>query len=298
MSSFKAFSAGYRTRVDQVLSERLAAAPGDHSPLDQAIHYSLLNGGKRVRPLLVYASALAIGELNGLTDSAAAAIEAIHAYSLIHDDLPAMDDDQLRRGKPTCHIAFGEATAILAGDALQALAFEWLAAPHATVAIPAAIPLAMLQVVTQASGNKGMVAGQSIDLAAVDQALSLAQLKQMHQLKTGALIKASVQIGALSTGQAEDSQLSSLKTYAHAVGLAFQIQDDILDVTADTHTLGKQQGADLAHNKPTFVSLLGIEQAQAQANRLYQQALDALGGFDYRADHLRDLAAYIVQRRH
>ena len=297
---FEVFTKMYRTQTDHVLSTRLSKPKesGTHALLDEAIRYSLFNGGKRVRPLLVYASALAITEPNALTDSAAAAVEAIHAYSLIHDDLPAMDNDDLRRGKPTCHIAFNEATAILAGDALQCLAFEWLSEPHDNRHLPAEIQLSMLQVLTQASGNKGMIAGQSLDLSAINHTLTLKQLTQMHDLKTGALINASVQMGALSTGHVNEAQLSALSNYAHAIGLAFQIQDDILDVTADTKTLGKQQGADLANNKPTFVSLLGIDQAKVQATSLYDSALDALTSFGAQADNLRHLAAYIVSREH
>ena len=295
MSLFAQFYQDYRKRINTYLEQQLPASAGAHSTLDKAMRYSLLNGGKRIRPLLVYGSALSVNEANTLTDNAAAAIECMHAYSLIHDDLPAMDDDQLRRGKPTCHIEFGEATAILAGDALQTLAFDYLSKPSDNAADK---QLAMIRILSQASGCRGMVAGQAIDLAAVDQQLTLEQLTQMHQLKTGALIEASIQLGALSTGMASKQQLQWLKQYAKAVGLAFQIQDDILDVTANTEALGKQQGADIAHNKPTFVSLLGLEGAQIKASTLYDDALNALSGFDYRADSLRHLAAYIIKRHH
>ncbi|MEO0443848.1 MAG: farnesyl diphosphate synthase [Pseudomonadota bacterium] len=295
MQPFQSFATHYRSRIEELLESRLSSL-AERQPLKvcEAMAYSLCNGGKRIRPLLVYGSALAVGDVNTLTDNAAAAIEAIHCYSLIHDDLPAMDDDDLRRGQATCHIVYDEATAILAGDALQALAFEWLSEEQyqSTLQVP------MIRLLAQASGAAGMVGGQAIDLAAVDQSLNLKQLRHMHQLKTGALIGACVKLGALSTGLADREQLNALDSYAKAIGLAFQIQDDILDVTADTVTLGKQSGADIAHNKPTFVSLLGLDDAKEQAEDLFNHALDALAGFDYRADHLRDLAAYIVKRNH
>lgn len=284
-------------RIDRALIDHIAAYDA-HPQLLNAMKYSLFNGGKRVRPVLVYASAEAISDISKATtttsDYAAMAVEAIHAYSLIHDDLPAMDDDNLRRGKPTCHIAFDEATAILAGDALQAFAFNILC--EAVDADPS-IQLQMLHTLSHASGANGMVGGQSIDLAAVEQTLTLNQLETMHRLKTGALISASTRLGALSTGIASESQLQALHEYANAIGLAFQVQDDILDVTSDTHTLGKQQGADAALNKPTYIALLGLDAAQQKAKTLHEQALDALSGFDYRADNLRHLSAYIINRR-
>lgn len=283
-----------RERVDQALEQQLTSYTA-YQKLQDAMRYSLFNGGKRVRPILAYASAQAMGQINGTTDLAAVALEAIHAYSLIHDDLPAMDNDDLRRGKPTCHIAFDEATAILAGDALQAFAFEVLCQD---TALEAKIQQQMLLTLAHNSGAKGMVAGQSIDLDAVQQQLSLEQLEHMHRLKTGALIKASVHLGALSTGLANQAQLTALSHYADAIGLAFQVQDDILDVTSDTATLGKQQGADAALSKPTYVSLLGLENAKKKAFALHEQALDALSSFDYRADELRHLSAYIVKRNH
>lgn len=284
-------------RIDRVLTDHIAAYDA-HPQLLNAMKYSLFNGGKRVRPVLVYASAEAISDISKATtttsDYAAMAVEAIHAYSLIHDDLPAMDDDDLRRGKPTCHIAFDEATAILAGDALQAFAFNILC--EAVDADPS-IQLQMLHTLSHASGANGMVGGQSIDLATVEQTLTLNQLETMHRLKTGALISASTRLGALSTGIASETQLQALHEYANAIGLAFQVQDDILDVTSDTHTLGKQQGADAALNKPTYIALLGLDAAQQKAKTLHEQALDALSGFDYRADNLRHLSAYIINRR-
>lgn len=285
-------------RVEQALLAT-ALPTQDNTRLGEAMHYGLFGGGKRVRPILAYASALAVGETETeeqwqKVDAVACALEAIHAYSLVHDDLPAMDDDQLRRGQPTCHIAFNEATAILAGDALQTFAFELLcAAPTLT----AEIKLQLLQQLVHASGRHGMVLGQALDLAAVEQALTLAQLEAMHRHKTGALICASVVMGA-TVAHASPSQLAALQTYADAVGLAFQVQDDILDVIADTSTLGKQQGSDIARNKPTYVSLLGLAAAQQKAQDLHQQALAALAEFDTRANWLRQLSAYIVTRTH
>lgn len=263
------------------------------------MRYCIFNGGKRVRPILAYASAQALSDISPCTDRAAVAIEAIHAYSLIHDDLPAMDNDALRRGKPTCHIAFDEATAILAGDALQAFAFDVLSEPDIDNKSDnsATAQLTMLHILSRTSGANGMVGGQSIDLAAVDQTLTIHQLETMHRLKTGALISASTRLGALSTGIASDQQLRALQHYADAIGLAFQVQDDILDVTSDTETLGKQQGADAALSKPTYISLLGLDASKQKVQQLHDQALDALSSFDYRADNLRHLSAYIGTRR-
>ena len=269
------------------------------------MRYSIFNGGKRVRAILVYAAAQAVSDIHPpadytavdstACDIAAAALECIHAYSLIHDDLPAMDNDDLRRGKPTCHIAFDEATAILAGDALQCLAFEALANIKN---LAAADKLAMVLALAKASGDKGMAAGQAIDLAAVDNQLALTQLETMHGLKTGALIRASVELGARAAGSATSKQLHNLDLYARAIGLAFQVQDDILDVTSSTEVLGKQQGADEALNKPTYVSLLGLTAARAKAQNLHQQALSALEAFGEQAEPLRQLSGYIISRTH
>ena len=296
---FSQFVADCRHRVDSALQNLLPVTMGAGERLRDAMRYSLFNGGKRVRPILVYASGLAVGgALNpaqqASLDTIACALECIHAYSLVHDDLPAMDDDDLRRGKPTCHIAFDEATAILAGDALQTLAFELLSeAPH----LDDACKITLLQQLTRASGVRGMVLGQAIDLAAVNHQLDLTQLETMHRHKTGALISASVAMGAIACG-ADEPRLHALDTYAAAIGLAFQVQDDILDVITDTATLGKQQGADIARNKPTYVSLLGLDNARAKARELHQQALAALTEFDQRAEPLRALSAYIIERSH
>lgn len=291
-SDFNQFTQQCRARVDNAL-DRYLPLDEDPTQLRAAMRYSLFNGGKRVRPILAYAAALAIKpNINlALVDPIAAALECLHSYSLVHDDLPAMDDDDLRRGKPTCHIAFDEATAILAGDGLQTLAFDLLT----TIDLDAPTQIKLIRQLAQGSGVNGMVLGQAIDLAAVDHQLDLAQLETMHRHKTGALIRASVAMGASSAG-ADDDQLTALDDYAATIGLAFQVQDDILDVTSDTATLGKQQGADIARNKPTYVSLLGLDAAKAKATELHRQALDALNGFGESAAPLRQLASYIVQR--
>ncbi|GGY82573.1 geranyltranstransferase [Cellvibrio zantedeschiae] len=294
--AFKDFARASHERVDSALAHYLPLDQ-DSTQLREAMRYSLFNGGKRVRPTLAYASALAVASnaLNSqaeLLDRIACALESLHSYSLVHDDLPAMDDDDLRRGKPTCHIAFNEATAILAGDALQTFAFELLSEAEN---IDAKIQIGLIRQLANASGVQGMVLGQAIDLAAVDKTINLAQLENMHRHKTGALIRASVSMGATALG-ASDAQLKALDTYAAAIGLAFQVQDDILDVTADTETLGKQQGADIARNKPTYVALLGLDGARKKAQELHQQALAALEGFGESADYLRALSAYIIER--
>ena len=293
---FKEFLASCHARVDQALDHYLPLGD-DHTQLREAMRYSLFNGGKRVRPTLAYASALAINS-DALTQQSetlnrvACALESLHSYSLVHDDLPAMDDDDLRRGKPTCHIAFNEATAILAGDALQTFAFELLSEASA---LDTKTQVALIRQLANASGVQGMVLGQAIDLAVVDKTINLTQLENMHRHKTGALIRASVSMGATALN-ATAAQLKALDTYAAAIGLAFQVQDDILDVVADTQTLGKQQGADIARNKPTYVALLGLDGARAKAKELHQQAVTALEGFGESADYLRALSAYIIER--
>lgn len=280
-------------KTDLVLQRALSKLQLDESALLEAMAYSLLSGGKRIRPVLAYAAAKALGGDSPAVDNVGCAVESIHAYSLIHDDLPAMDDDDLRRGQPTCHVAFDEATAILAGDALQAMAFESLSeAPD----VSDHTRLKLIKELARASGAEGMVGGQAIDLASVNQQRSLEQLQHMHNLKTGALIRASVRMGAIATEKASEQQLLDLTRYAESVGLAFQVQDDILDVTADTETLGKQQGADIALNKPTYVSLLGLEGAKDKARQLHENALQALSDFSEDADVLRQLSAFIVER--
>ena len=293
---FAAYQQRSQQRVDAAL-ERLFQAPAhDLERLYAAMRYSVINGGKRVRPLLVYAACDALGGDLAQADGAACAVELIHAYSLVHDDLPAMDDDALRRGQPTTHIAFDEACAILAGDALQSLAFDVLSGDTGNPA-DATLRLRMLTALSRAAGPAGMVGGQAIDLGAVGIKLDQPALERMHRHKTGALIEASVVLGALASGQATAAQLSAVQQYAQAIGLAFQVQDDILDVESDTATLGKTQGKDEANDKPTYPALLGLDAAKAYALELRNQALAALRDFDERAEPLRQLAEFIVARR-
>ncbi len=300
-SMFADFFAKYQRHSEQLLAD-LIAFPGfnyanpvaDLTPLMQAASYSAANGGKRIRPVLVYTAALAVDpQLSDASlGSAVCAIELIHTYSLIHDDLPAMDDDDLRRGKPSLHKAYDEATAILVGDGLQARAFELLAdAPG----LSPEQKVRMIKVLAAASGPRGMVGGQFIDIQATNSDMTLAQLQAMHSLKTGALIRAALALGGIAAG-ATDAQLSALDDYGTHIGLAFQVVDDILDVEGSTQTLGKTGGKDDAANKPTYVKLLGLDGAKLEAQRLLQEALDALQDFGESADLLRDLARYIVAR--
>jgi geranylgeranyl pyrophosphate synthase len=284
----------YRARANRALEACLPRAQPSPAQLHEAMRYAVLNGGKRVRATLVYATGEAVGADSALLDGPACAVELIHAYSLVHDDLPAMDDDDLRRGKPTCHRAFGEANALLAGDALQSFAFQVLA----DGATDAQRIVAMVATLAHASGSLGMAGGQAIDLAAVGQHLGLDALEHMHRHKTGALIRASVRLGALCGEDVSAEQLKQLDAYAACIGLAFQVRDDILDVEADTETLGKAQGADVARNKPTYPSLLGLAPAKQKAEELHERAISELAGFDARADGLRGLSAFIVNRPH
>jgi len=279
-------------QVDQQLHHLFAELPEDR--LSDAMRYSVLNGGKRIRPALCYAAAELFGTVNPLVHRAAMAVELIHAYSLVHDDLPAMDDDDLRRGKPTCHIAFDEATAILAGDALQTLAFDILATPGEN---PEA-QLAMIQLLAQAAGARGMVLGQSLDMAATNNAVSLEALEHMHRHKTGALIRASVLMGATASLNTNPDELDALEAYSAAIGLAFQVQDDILDVVSTTTALGKRSGADCAHNKTTYTSILGLEGAREKLAELHQLAVSALTRFGERGLLLHSIADFIVERSH
>ncbi|MBC3957301.1 polyprenyl synthetase family protein [Pseudomonas triticifolii] len=291
------YQAQSQVRVNAAL-EGLFQAPGPElTRLYDAMRYSVMNGGKRVRPLLAYAACEALGGVAEDANGAACAVELIHAYSLVHDDLPAMDDDDLRRGQPTTHKAFDEACAILAGDGLQSLAFTALLAPHLTTR-DAETRLQMVSALAVAAGPAGMVGGQAIDLGSVGLKLDQAALEYMHRHKTGALIEASVRLGALASGRADQTQLDALQVYARAVGLAFQVQDDILDVESDTATLGKRQGADIARDKPTYPALLGLDAAKGYALELRDQALAALEPFGDAAQPLRELARYIVERRH
>ncbi|TLP77715.1 (2E,6E)-farnesyl diphosphate synthase [Pseudomonas nitroreducens] len=291
-----AYQARCTARVDAALEKLFVAPREELTRIYAAMRYSVVNGGKRVRPLLAYAACEALGGDAERADGAACAVELIHAYSLVHDDLPAMDDDDLRRGQPTTHIAFDEACAILAGDGLQALAFEVIGNARLNPQ-DAQTRLDMLLALTRAAGSAGMVGGQAIDLESVGRKIDQAALETMHRHKTGALIEASVQLGALASGRADATSLEALRRYAEAVGLAFQVQDDILDVESDTATLGKTQGKDQAHDKPTYPALLGLDAAKAYALALRDQALAALEGFGDNAEALRALARYIVERR-
>ncbi len=290
------YQAQSQARVNAAL-EGLFEAPGPElTRLYAAMRYSVMNGGKRVRPLLAYAACEALGGVAEEANGAACAVELIHAYSLVHDDLPAMDDDDLRRGQPTTHKAFDEACAILAGDGLQSLAFSALLDPRLS-SRDAETRLQMVSTLALAAGPAGMVGGQAIDLGSVGLKLDQAALEFMHRHKTGALIEASVRLGALASGHADQARLDALQVYARAIGLAFQVQDDILDVESDTATLGKRQGADIARDKPTYPALLGLEPAKLYALELRDQALNALQSFDAAAEPLRELARYIVERR-
>jgi farnesyl diphosphate synthase len=294
-SALKQYLEQCQQRVGAALEQQLPADSIQPQRLHQAMRYATLNGGKRIRPMLVYAAGAALGVAPESLDGPACAVELIHAYSLIHDDLPAMDDDDLRRGRPTCHKAFDEATAILAGDALQTLAFRVLCREE-SAPFSADIRLAMLEALANASGSRGMAGGQALDLAAVGRQIDLAQLEIMHIHKTGALIHASVRLGCLAAPAADPEQVRRLEHYANCIGLAFQVQDDILDVEGDTETLGKTQGKDQANGKPTYPSLIGLKGAKELAQSLRQDALDSLAALDGQADPLRWLADYIVNR--
>jgi farnesyl diphosphate synthase len=284
-------------RVEHALSEGIEA----HSPaaLGEAMRYAVLDGGKRLRPLLVLATAEAVGDASSGSAAlhAACAIELIHAYSLVHDDMPCMDNDVLRRGKPTVHVQFGEAQALLAGDALQTLAFEMLTPQDASVS--AAQQAACVGLLARASGYQGMAGGQAIDLASVGQRLSEDQLRQMHRLKTGALLLCSVQMGAACVPGASAPVQAALQRFGEALGLAFQVVDDVLDVTADSATLGKTAGKDEAADKPTYVALMGLDAAKAYADALAAQAMQALadtGLPEARLAALRALTAMVITR--
>lgn len=284
----------YQQRIEGVLARALDIEGGATPRLLEAMRYSTLAGGKRVRPVLVYATGEALGASLDILDCAAAAVELIHVYSLVHDDLPAMDDDDLRRGRPTCHRAFDEATAILTGDALQARAFEILT--HAPAHIVAAARLEMLRVLAEAIGTRGMAGGQAIDLEAVKQSLDEAGLERMHRQKTGALIQASVLLGAISAGVQHAAERAALAEFGAEIGLAFQIQDDILDVEGTTEKLGKRAGADATLAKPTYPAVLGLEKARERAKLRRDRAIAALEPFGERFAHLREFAYFLVAR--
>ncbi len=296
-TSFTQMLADYRQRVELALEARLPAVDIEPARLHEAMRYAVLNGGKRIRAVLVYATGKALDANLEHLDAPACAMELIHAYSLVHDDLPAMDDDDLRRGQPTCHKAFDEATAILTGDALQTQAFHLLA-HELPVDIDASRRLEMLETLSLASGSRGMAGGQAMDLAAVGHHLDLTELENMHIHKTGALIRASIKVGALAAPSVDRSLLKKLDHYANCIGLAFQIKDDILDVEGDTHTLGKQKGADLARDKPTYTSLMGLAPAKQRAQELHEEALASLSTLGASAEALRGISEFIVRRSH
>ncbi|MEX0943083.1 MAG: polyprenyl synthetase family protein [Pseudomonadales bacterium] len=285
--------ARYQSRIEEHLDHFL---PSRNIPpqLAEAMRYAVFNGGKRVRPTLTYLAAEALGAKPGQTDRTACAIEFIHTYSLIHDDLPAMDDDELRRGKPTCHMVYGDALAILAGDALQTLAFELIAAdaglaPEQRVEIVSTLAIA--------SGADGMVGGQVIDLASENKSIDAAMLEQMHRRKTGALISASVVCGAIVAGASEDDR-HALERYGHDLGLAFQVKDDILDETGDTNIMGKPAGSDQSRRKSTFVSVYGLNEAIARLDDLRQDAITALAPFGEAGRSLQAMAEFVANRDH
>jgi len=285
----------YQQRVELVMSKALAAQTNTDAELLNAMQYSLLSGGKRIRPFLVYAVGQMLGARLDDLDAPAAAIECLHTYSLIHDDLPAMDDDDLRRGRPTCHKAFNEATAILAGDALQALSFELLSA-HDYQQVSYQNRLQMVQQLARHSGYGGMCGGQAIDLAHTNKQMMVEALEAMHQLKTGALIECAVRMAWLASPATEPAELAALIQYARALGLAFQVQDDILDIEGDTATLGKPQGSDQQANKATYPSLLGLPAAKEKAQLLFAQAKQALTMLPYDTQPLSAFAHYVIAR--
>jgi len=287
---------GFRERIEIVL-DGLLALPDPGTPrLREAMRYSVLGGGKRLRPVLVYTTGTALGAPVEALDAPAASVELIHVYSLVHDDLPAMDNDDLRRGRPTCHRAFDEATAILTGDALQALSFEVLAGAPTTDPAQAAARLEMIRLLALGIGTLGMAGGQAIDLESVGRRLDLATLEDMHRRKTGALIETSVMLGAVAAGVRQGPVFDALREFGAAIGLAFQIQDDILDVAGTTEELGKSAGADAARDKPTYPSIIGIAEAHRQAASLHDRAIAAIAPLGQRGAGLVELAHFVVGR--
>ena len=293
--AFATWMQGVQASVETTLADNLPPADVLPARLHEAMRYAVLGGGKRMRPLLVFAAGALFEAPVVALGRAAAAVEMLHAYSLVHDDLPCMDDDTLRRGKATVHVQYDEATALLVGDALQSQAFMVLA--NAGADLPAARQLEMLRVLAQAAGSRGMCGGQAIDLVSVGLALTLDELEQMHRLKTGALLHAAVLLGAWCGKQPDIVECGALDRYAQAIGLAFQVVDDVLDATADSETLGKTAGKDAADNKPTYVTILGLEQSRTLAEKLRREAHAALASFGATAEPLRQLADLIVQRK-
>lgn len=310
MNSIEHFLLEGRTRADEMVQRVLPNAEQNglngqsgkngydfNQRLNEAMRYAVTSGGKRIRPCLTYATCKALDIPFRHMDVPAAAIELVHAYSLVHDDLPAMDDDDLRRGKPTCHRKYDEATAILAGDALQALAFTVLA-ENDDPALSAQNKIDMVLLLGKASGEVGMAAGQAIDLEAVGETLTLQQLESMHRLKTGRLIRASILMTTLTREGCSDDLRNRLTEFANEIGLLFQIVDDILDVVSDTETLGKTQGADGARNKPTYPSLLGLDGAREHAQQTHRRALQQLEGLGSKFEELRQISKFIIERTH
>ena len=288
---FQEWLSNHSERAETALDGLLDSAKTTPNRLHEAMRYAAQGGGKRIRPLLVYAAGSLGDPKAQALDAAAVAIECIHAYSLVHDDLPCMDDDDLRRGRPTVHKAFDEATALLVGDALQTRAFEILANAQCEVDVR----LLMISALAAASGSRGMAGGQAIDLESVGKKLDLAGLKQMHAMKTGALLSCAVELGGIAA-HLNPTQMAQLQKYSTALGLAFQIIDDVLDATADSQTLGKTAGKDAAANKPTYVTLMGLDYAQKQAKDLQETAIASLTDFGSKADALKDLALLVVNR--
>jgi geranylgeranyl pyrophosphate synthase len=296
-ASLDARMAAWRARTEQQLARRLDLADPGTARLGEAMRYSTLEGGKRLRPILVYVTGTALGATPEQLDEAAVAVELIHVYSLVHDDLPAMDDDDLRRGRPTCHKAYDEGTAMLVGDALQALAFEVMAG-HDLEPSTVAVRLQQVQLLALGIGTAGMAGGQAIDLAAVGKPLSAEALEGMHRRKTGALIRTSVLLGAIAAGVSRGADHDALATYGAELGLAFQIQDDVLDVAGETDALGKTAGADAARGKPTYPSIHGLERSAQLARQHRDNAVAAIRGLGPRMADLVSLADMVVERSH
>ncbi len=289
MTDFALWTRGVQTRTEAALAAALPSPDLAPTRLHEAMRYVSLGGGKRVRPMLVFAAAEAVGANNALTEASACAVELIHVYSLTHDDLPCMDDDDLRRGKPTCHVQFDEATALLVGDALQSSAFEVLA--HAGAAAE------MVALLARAAGSRGMCGGQAVDIDSTGKPLDLAELEFMHIHKTGALIRAAVLLGALSGNALADEQRTALEHYAKCIGLAFQVMDDVLDAEADTATLGKTAGKDAAQGKATYLTLMSVKEARDYARELVDDALAAIAPFGDFGRRLAEIARFIVERQ-
>jgi geranylgeranyl pyrophosphate synthase len=297
LEAFPELLKSWQKRMESALAERLPGSDVEPARLHQAMRYSSLGGGKRIRPALVFATARTLGIAEREVDAIACAIEFVHVYSLVHDDLPAMDDDDLRRGRPTCHKAYDEATAILAGDALQSLAFQVLAS-DSSLSVAPATRLRLISLLGEASGTFGMAGGQAIDLAAKGRKLEIHQVEDMHARKTGALIRASVLMPAACAAGLEARFYDALAGFIAPVGLAFQIKDDLLDVLSDATTLGKPAGADSMRDKPTHPAVLGVAASEARMHSLHAQALEALAPFGERAAPLRSLAAWLLTRRY